>query len=476
MGTFIPVLLPILKKIAINFIVSALTKKIFGKKGGRRSSTGPGTSSGILINQSGNNENINVIYGQQRVGGTRAFINTSNGSGVYTGDTQNKVLNMALILAEGEIGDLKKVYFQDKVIWDADDGGTEDSTNVGTGGKRLQGFKNSNEYNITHMAYYKGVTNQSVDIGLQTSIGNTIWDNNRKLLGLAYLACVLPWDKDYNGSAPEITVIFDGKKIRDIRASTINATNTGFSSTVYTTGADQNPADVLLDYLTDSTYGKGLPDSAIDFTAFDDAADYFYNSGTPRFKIDGFISTSQKLYDNIEEILQACNGILIYDQGKYRLQARKQNESSIFSFNTDNIIGEFNIQLTPKSSKLNKVEMTFNDSATEFNDNLVIVSNSGYKTQDNGTELMGKFETTLVSDSTVAGNIAQWIMDNSRNQNTIQFTASHTCMGLGAGAIIDITHEVVGYSAKKFRVQQIVATEDNTFEILAEEYTSSIQI
>ena len=480
MGTFIPILAPIFKKLLIQFIVSAITSKIFGKKGGRKGARGPGSSTGILVNQSGNNDAIPVVYGRQRMGGTRAFINTTNGNvdtglgGYSKGD--DEILNMVLILCEGEMGDIEKVYFQDRVVWDSSDGGTTDTSGVGTGGARLQNFKDSNHYSIEHMAYYAGTNTQTVDTTLQNSIGASTWDNNRKLLGLAYLACKLPWSEKYNGSAPEITVELGGKKIRA-------ATNPVGSASA---SADQNPADVLLDYCTNETYGKGIADTSIDFASFASARTYFDGTiGSPaakRFTINGFVNTGDKLFDNVEEILQACNGILTYTNGKYKLKPQTNSETSVLSISEDNLVGSFQIQMTPKSSRFNKVELTFNDAGVDYNDNLVIVSNSSYKTQDNETELKATTETTLVSNSVVAGNIAEWIMENSRDTTTVSFTASHDTINttnntlIDAGEIIDITHPVVGWTNKLFRVQQVTLTEDDTLEFIVSAYDNTIQI
>ena len=67
-------------------------------------------------------------------------------------------------------------------------------------------------------------------------------------------------------------------------------------------------------------------------------------------------------------------------------------------------------------------------------------------------------------------------MDNSRNQTTVEFTATHDAIDVEAGEIIDITHPVVGFTNKKFRVQQVTLTEEDTLQFLVTEYTSSIQI
>ena len=456
MPQFIPVIAPFIKKLIIQFIVSAIVSKVFGKKKNR--GRGSPTSSGILLNKSGNNEPIPVVYGRQRVGGTRAFINTTNGSG----GSGNNILNQAIILCEGEVGAPLKVFFGDTLVWHSNaDGGSGTSTTVGTDGYSLANFETT-KYGSHYIAFYPGTTTQTVDPTLQASIGSGTWDSNRRLRGLAYMALKLPTDDDYNGAAPEILVEFTGKKIRP-------ATNPVGSATA---AVDQNPADVLLDYMTDTTYGKGIPDADIDLASFASARTYMAS----RFKINGFLDTGQRLFDNVEEILSACNGILTYHNGKYKFRARQQSESSVFSFSEANIIGAFDIGVTPKSAKFNKVEFTFNNIATNFNDDLKVVDNSSFKTEDNGTTLLAQQDTTLVSDATIAGNLATWIMNNSRNQTTISFEAAHTAVDVQAGDVIDVTHPVVGYTNKKFRVQEIVLTEEDSIKILAQEYTSSIQI
>ena len=86
-------------------------------------------SRAIMINKSSNSDPIPVIYGKTRIGGSRAYIDTSNGAGDLAGD---EYLNMALAMSEGEIGDIKQLWFNDLVVWDIDNGGT--FTNGGLSG------------------------------------------------------------------------------------------------------------------------------------------------------------------------------------------------------------------------------------------------------------------------------------------------------------------------------------------------------
>ena len=57
---------------------------------------------GILINKQSNNAHLPVVYGTRLLGGTRIFLETS---------TNNTYLYGALVLCEGEINGITKIYF-----------------------------------------------------------------------------------------------------------------------------------------------------------------------------------------------------------------------------------------------------------------------------------------------------------------------------------------------------------------------------
>jgi hypothetical protein len=445
----------IITKIAVQFIVS----KVFAKKEAKRfAGGGPNQNSGIVANKNSSNDPIPVVYGRRRIGGTRAFVNSSGSGG--TND-----LNMVIILAEGEVGNPLKLFFNDTLVWHSSgDGGSGTTSTLGSEGKQLANYETS-KYGSHYIAFYHGTDTQTVDTTLQSSIGSE-WDNNRTLTGLAYLALKLPVDTDYNGAVPEVTVEFEGKKIR-------TATNPIGSAA---SSVDQNPADVMLDYLTNSRYGKGLSDSDIDLTSFAAARTYFDNSGSPRFKINGFLNTDRTMFNNVEEITEMCNAMLIYDKGLYKLKHRAQNESSEFSFTRDTIIGDIDIQLPPKSVKFNKFEIAYGNKDNEYNDDVIIVSNPTYLGQDNNTELVGRSDNTLISQQSQASQLATYLMDDSRHQVIVNFKAPHSAIDVSAGDVVDITHTDLGFSSKKFRILSATLNEDDTIDFQAQEYESSIQV
>ena len=65
-------------------------------------------ATGVLVNKQSNNANIPVIYGTRLVGGTRVFLETSG--------NDNQYLYGALVLCEGEINGITKIYVEDKEV------------------------------------------------------------------------------------------------------------------------------------------------------------------------------------------------------------------------------------------------------------------------------------------------------------------------------------------------------------------------
>tara|TARA_Y100001973_G_scaffold100940_1_gene163015 strand:+ start:11497 stop:12903 length:1407 start_codon:yes stop_codon:yes gene_type:complete len=461
----------IITKIAVQFIVS----KVFAKKEAKRfAGGGPNQNSGIVVNKNSSNDPIPVVYGRRRIGGTRAFVGSSNGSG---GSGTNN-LNMVLVLCEGEVGAPMKVFFNDTLIWhsssdNVSDRGSGTTNTLGSGGLELANYETT-KYGSHYIAFYPGSDTQTVDTTLQTSIGSGTWTSTRTLTGLAYLAMKLPVDADYNGAVPEVTVEFAGKLIRfatnPIGAAPSNNDPLG----------NQNPADVMLDYLTNSRYGKSLADTDIDLVSFAAARAYFNlassSESAPKFRVNGFLNTDQTMFNNVEEITEMCNAMLIYDKGLYKLKHRAQNESSTFSFTRDTIVGDIDIQLPPKSVKFNKFEVTFGNKANEYNDDVDFTNSDTYLTEDNNTVLVGRTSNTLISTNSQASQLGKYLMDDSRHQTVINFKAPHSAIDVSAGDVVDVTHTDLGFSSKKFRILSATLNEDDTIDFQAQVYESSIQV
>jgi len=205
----------------------------------------PQEEKGVLINKQSNIAQIPVVYGRRQIGITRVFLETSG--------SDNEYLYMAGVLCEGEIQEIEQIFIDDKrVIFDGDlDHGVAREVSGGD----ANFYKDSSHIQV--QAFY-GLDDQ---VASSVLLNSTNWSSNHRLRGVCYLAFRFKWNQDIFSSIPQVKVTLKGKKVYDPRDAT----------TKYT----PNASLVLLDYLRNTRYGKGLPDSAFesDFASFKTSAD-----------------------------------------------------------------------------------------------------------------------------------------------------------------------------------------------------------
>ena len=464
------------------FVLNAVTGgALFGNKRGSRA--GALQNQSIMVNKNSSNEYIPVVYGKTRIGGTRVFVETSDGSGDAT---KSNYLNIVLAMCEGQMGNIQRLYFNDTIIWDSTEEGT--LTGDAINGYTLENFRPKtigegedavevNKYNGKVSAqYFPGHPDQAVSDLIQGSVSSDIWSDDHKLRGVVYIALKLQYDQDaFAGSVPTITAEIAGKVMVDVNATT------DFANPVYVTpSANQNPVDVLYDLLTDADYGKGLSYTDIDTASFKTA----WTHANGLYKIDGYLDTTEKLYDNVVELLDVFNGMLTYIDGKYKLRIRKQGETAVHNIGYDDIMDVVSVTRNTKEKHYNKITTTYRDPTHDkdndennymYNENVIVIENAAYQTEDNSV-LETEYENLMVSDTTLLTKLANYKLDASRHQTTLNFTGSHRLMNIEPGEIVNITVSELGYSNKPFRVLSMSITNENTVEFTCIEYISSVEI
>ena len=457
----------------LNMLISTVVSNIFGG-GKQKGMQANARERAVMVNKNSSNEPLPVVYGRRRTGGTRVYVETgdaSSGDADKTGGTKH--LAIVLAMCEGEMGSLKRVYFNDEIIFDGTlaHGGRIDS------GNQVAGNRYAGTYEID---YFAGTESQTHSTLISDVVGTDNWTTNYDLGGVAYLALKLTADAEkYSGGVPLITAEMAGKRIDEITS--------GGSSNV--ASADQNPVDVLHDYLTNSRYGKGLGTAEIDTASFRAARDHIQNNTTTdgnSMRINGALQTDVPLFENINQILDTANLMLIYSGGVYKLIQRKQSVSaeSHNQFNKDDFIGAMQVTMPNKKNFKNKMTVNFPDADTEYNynENMVVVPVStdtarvAYLAQDNNQPLEGKLDFNLVTSKALVQELAEYKLDFSRKAVSVFFELPHTRLNTECGDVISITNSDFGFTNKLFTVMQIELTTDNTIKIVATEYNSSVEI
>jgi hypothetical protein len=249
MGFFIPILTAIAKSVITGFAISKAISWLAPKPEIPEFQQ-DAEAQGVLVNKQSNNANIPVIYGTRQVGGTRVFLETSG--------TDNQYLYGAIVLAEGEINNITSIIVDDSAVTFS--GSITDGTTI---------TSNDSKYGTTiQVQPFFGTDGQSAS-SLLTTLSS--WGSNHKLSGICYLAFRIEWDADKYLGIPTIQAVIQGKKVVSYNSSSV-AQTAAFST---------NPAWCLLDYLTNTRYGKGIDIGDIDIPSFYSASQTAITQVTP---------------------------------------------------------------------------------------------------------------------------------------------------------------------------------------------------
>src|SRR5210317_291569 len=411
---------------------------------------------GILLNKQSNDANIPVVYGERLLGGTRVFVESSG--------TDNQYLYMALVLSEGEINSIEEILIDDKPVTFASSFTDGNAVEVDS--------SDSNYYkdgeSLIRVEPHFGTDGQSASSLLSTL---SSWGSNHKLSGLCYLAVRLKCNSDAFSGIPKVQAKIQGKKVKTYNASLVE------QSASYQT----NPAWCLLDYLTNTRYGKGLTTSEIDLQSFYDASQVCETQVTPYsggsdiniFDTNTALDTSRNILTNVRELIKGCRGYLPYSAGKYSLVIETTGTASI-TLTEDDIIGGYSLTTPDKNEKYNRVIVGFIDPDRNYQVNEIQwppIDDSGLpsadqhatmKTADGGFLLEGRFSFSTITSQYQAEEMAEVILRRSREALSLGITVSLDAYDLAIGDIVNITHSSLGFSAKPFRVLGMTFNEDYT--------------
>ena len=414
------------------------TKARKAKKAAERAAD---AAAGVLVNQETTDANIPVVYGRRRVGGVKRVL----GSVDVSGGDKNEYIYIALLVAEGEVNSITDIELDEVSISNS---------------------KFSGLYTVeTHL----GADNQAASTVLQ-EISN--WTSDHKFSGIAYIALKLKWDQSVFSGPPDITAIVEGRKVFDPRDG----------STAHST----NPALCIRDYMTNARYGKGIPATRIDDTAFsaaandfDDTVEYYTNGETGKlYEINAVLDTGSEIFDNLDILLTGCRGFLPRTNGQYALYMDKA-QSSAMSLDTSQIVDGIKIVGEKTSNRYNQVRVTFVNPENNWQNEQAVwppkdsTDETTFLSEDNA-ELILDIQMPTCTNYYAALDFARVLCLRSRNAKRVAFKATSEALSLAVPDVVSITHPTPGFVAKPFQIESIGLESDGTCVISGVEYDSSI--
>ena len=442
---------------------------------------------GVLVNKISANSAIPIVYGTRKVGGNIVFLESSGAT--------NEFLFMAIVLSEGEIDDITKIFINDnEVTWSGD---LADNTQRTVASSDANFFKapdadSSAESLITCEPHF-GSDGQTAS-SLLSSLSS--WTANHKLGGLAYIAFKFKWNANAFGSIPNITAIIKGKKIYNpnLDGSITGGSGSHRADTSSTWEYSDNPVYQLLDYMRNTRFGVGITNSYFDtnFADWQIAGDVCDANITPfsgASQIDlmdshAVVDTSKKSIDNVKEFIKSCRGFLNFTGGLYKIIIETTGSASI-SITEDNIIGGITINSKTKNSRYNRVIASFVNPDKNFQSDEVQYppaddSNEAsadrhatMKALDGGILLEGRFNFGYITNPYQAREMAEIILRRSRTSLDVSLKCDATALDLAIGDIVNITHATPAFSAKPFRVQGMTINSDMTVSLQLSEHQDS---
>ena len=263
----------------------------------------------------------------------------------------------------------------------------------------------------------------------------------------------------------------------------------------HTTVYSNNPVNILLDYMRNPRYGKGLSNDVFHWNSFRTAAKlcnqvvtYTDSTSGKAFTCDAVIDTGSTLMDNIKAILVSFRGIMPYQQGQYVLKIEHGGDDTditatpvdpvvVFSANNDNVIGGMNITGDSKRTKINRCRVVWVDPAADYQPNEVIWPEDGSAedTQflaEDGIRLEKDITLSMTTVREQALQAAEVFVKRSRNFKQISLVTNLAGSNMTVGDLFKVINVRLGLDGI-FRITDITINESGNIEITGFEHQSS---
>lgn len=419
------------------------------------SSVGPSVEpkfGGYTVNRRGAALHHQVIYGQTKVGGAIVF-DDSDGP-------NNKYLSRIIAFAGHEINAFSQIYMGKYLLSLSGDSVTS-AQEIDEKGAAVNApvTKFNNYIKIRRVL---GDHTASLDGSGLTNF-STKWTNNHILRGIAHLAIVFEYVDDvWDEGLPEISALVEGKKVYDPRKdSTSSAYVSGLGVSTHradqpgTWQYDNNPALIVRDFLTDSSYGLGEEDTNIDDDLIGTAASVSEESVTDgdKYTCNGAWLTSQPPVDVIAQLMTSCAGYLWYAQGKWRLKAGKDVSPTV-TLTEDDLRSPLSVATRhSRRDNFNAVRGTFRGpkSNYQFTDYPTVTATT-FVTIDGGLESTMDLALPFTDTPEQAQRLANIALEKNRSQITVVGSFGLNAFPLQVSDTVNITNTRFGWTNKLFEV------------------------
>ena len=430
---------------AINFAVSYVVTRAFGSKAPNSQDTGARQQV-----PPANNNSIPVVYGDAWLGGV--FVDA-----VLSSDqkTMYYVLAISSISSDASATfsyDRTKFYYGDRLVtFDGTDQTKVVSLTDGDGNvdTKISGNLYISLYTSTNAGTITSVNGTAPNVfmgGSDIPVALRWPSSGRQMNGLAFAIVKLNYNAD---------------------AGTTGLQPITFYCKHYPKGGTvAKPGDVWYDYMTDARYGAGMTGlvdstSATALNTYSDQTITYTPAGggsatQARYRINGVVDTGRPVLENVEKMLECSDSWMAYNaaSGLWSIVINKA-ESSTFSFNDTNLIGEIRVSATDINQQINQIQIEFPSKLNRDQPDLVYMETPAGLLYPN--EPPNRQTTTLefTNDSVQAQYLGNRRLEQAREDLIVTITSTYPGIQVDAGDVVDITNADYGWTNKLFRVMKV---------------------
>jgi len=229
-----------------------------------------------------------------------------------------------------------------------------------------------------------------------------------------------------------------------------------------------NPAAIIKDLLLRSDASDYFD---IDDTSFQEAADYWYNKD---YALNIVFNSQEDVGQMVQKVLSYVDGILYIKDGKFKLKAYKENETSVAELAKEDYI-EFSFDRFSYDELDNDFRGTFIDKEHLYSERVVVAKNTAIIKETGEVKQQSVDLTAFITADIASKRIFELMKKYSYPVAEINFKTNLSFSNLELGDIVSITHQDYEIDAMGFRIISISFEEidKNEIEFKAIEDTES---
>ncbi len=418
-----------------------------------------------------------ILYGEALVSGPIWYMKAAG--------AELRDLYVGIALTGHEVDSLRGVWLDDRYVPVADidtagDGSVDADTNS-------HGYGPVDGTAVLYLRLGLGTSTQAADSALTAAFASEITSNHRgRGCALLVVRAVKLEGADevwQTGFPANIAPVLRGKDVYDPRldGTFSGAWGTGSGAhrlaTPSTWAWSRNPALQLADYLIDSDLGAGIDSALINYSSVATAADVCDASVNipgattePRYRGDGVLSTADTHRRNIEKLLSAFDGTLRFVGGLFEITTGSQ--TVVATLTESHLTGPLQYKRQPdRQDRYNAIRGVYLDSARRFKESqyLTVADSALAAARDDGLELVKDLDLPMTSGEYNAQRLAIRAINKADLTGVLVFPTGYNGLQFVPGDAIQVTHALLGWSSKRFKVLGLRHRDLEGVEIIAQE-------